>query len=340
MMLNLLQVSRRKKILAGAIFSCCAGLLLASCNKSGDEPGPGTGIIVSETGSIEEPIDKLDLPAEGGKDTIYVYSNTQTEVKVNESVDWVKIISQQYNERSRSTTVVLQADDVGEDLAQRIGELDISNQSMYSRKFLTLTQGYKTHFSDDFSWLHYGQGNPLDLDEGVLIGNWNLAQKNYGWISDTLEGKDNAYVYGKAGYVQLGNDTAGANLLTPVQTGVQNDSLIVVTFNAVAFVSAGGQKDGNSLTVKVIGGTFGDGKDTKTIELNYIDYTSALIETNMWDDSWYNLVVHKLPADPYSTTLQVEFIGGDGEAAPSNRVFLDNVRIFSRQQYAPQQNDD
>ena len=32
-------------------------------------------------------------------------------------------------------------------------------------------------------------------------------------------------------------------------------------------------------------------------------------------------------------------LGGDAEAAPSNRIFLDNIRIFSQQQYAPQETD-
>lgn len=307
--------------------------ICASCDKSHDSFNLGNAILVSETGDINEPIDELELSADGTSDTIYVFSNSEISVSVNGARDWVKIIKEEYKQDLKATMVVLAGDTLENDLSKRIGELDISNETMYSRKFLKLVQGYDVHFTENFSWLHYGHGNPLYLDEGVLINDWNPSQKEYGWISDTLQGESTAYLYGKDGYVQLGSDAVGANLSTPIVSGVQGDSLLILTFDAVAFVSEEGVKDDNKLTIEIEGGEFEDGGNQKVIDLSYIDNESALVTTKMWENAFYKFVLAKHQNNPYSTTIQIRFINGDKIASAENRIFLDNIRLFSKAQY-------
>lgn len=318
----------------------CLASILFSCKESEKDIVPEYTIIVSETGKKTEPVDELILPADGGKDTLYVFAPSEISVKINESVEWVKVIDWQYDQSKKATMVILEVEAMLEDLTRRIGELDVISEKKYSRRFFTLIQGYKPHFSDDFSWLHYGQGNPLRLDEGVLIDEWNPAQKEHGWLSDAGPNGDKAYVYGKDGYIQLGSDEGGGSLSTPILTGVQNDSLMELTFNAVGFVGSDGSPDQNDLTVVLHGGVFDDGSYEKVVKVNPIDPESALIETKMWENTAFRFVVKKPENDRYATTIQITFVGGDRVAFASNRVFLDNVRMFSKEPYQAEPNED
>lgn len=307
---------------------------IGSCKKDQGRPSNEEGIKVSFMNNKDTSIAKFNLSADGLNDTLYVFSDSKIVASINEASPWIKIVDLTYNESTKSYRVILKGDPMGDNYLSRIGELDISNAAPYMRKFVQLNQGYHAYLNEEFSWLHYGHGNPLLLNEGVLIKDWTPAQKANNWTANVSAEESLAYVYGKDGYVQMGSGLAAANILSPILSGVQNDSLLLLTFNAVGYVSELGVKDQDKLTVKIAGGLFNDGKNNKEITLGYYDYTSALIEQKMWGGSFFKFVIKKSQATPLSSTIQVEFITGDGGVSGHpNRLFIDNVRIFSVEKY-------
>lgn len=323
----------RKSITGLSIaFACLA------CEKSDNDRNMDMAVNVSKDGLYEEFINELELSVDGGKDTIYVFSPSRIQIAVQppESEPWVKVIEETYLPDRQATRVILEAEPLEGDLTRRTGTLNIGSEEPYSRKFLKLMQGYGTRYANDFSWLRYGDGNPLLQSNGVLIAQWNPTQQQEGWTSTIMEGQTVAFVYGKNDYVQVGAETVGANLLSPMIAGVQGDSLSVLTFNAVAFVSEEGIPDDNKLTIKLTGGEFEDGEVSHILDIPHFDKESALLTSKMWENSWFMLDIYKPQSDPSSSTMQIEFISGGGTATQKNRVFLDNVNLYVKARFEEQ----
>ncbi|MFR9261471.1 MAG: hypothetical protein ACLVL2_11855 [Bacteroides cellulosilyticus] len=53
-----------------------------------------------------------------------------------------------------------------------------------------------------------------------LIGDWTEAQKEYQWSSTIAKEEDKAYCYGKFGFIRLGDQGHGADLITPYITDI------------------------------------------------------------------------------------------------------------------------
>lgn len=309
-------------------------LVCMACEKSEDARAVESGIQVSETGHVDEWIDALDLSVEGGKDTIYVFSSSDIQMTIQPLMneEWVKVSEERYMPDLQATRVILEVEPLEDDLNLRVSTLNIGNQEPYSRKFLKMTQGYGARYTNDFSWLRYGNGNPYQAS-GVLIAQWNPTQQQEGWSSTVIEGQTQAFVYGKNDYVQIGSEAIGANLLSPIISGVERDSLLVLTFNAVGFVSESGEPDGNKLTIKLTGGEFEDGEVSRLLDIPHFDKESALLTSKMWENTWFKLDVRKPQSNPTSSTIQIEFINGAGTRAAKNRVFLDNVKLYTQAQF-------
>src|SRR5690606_23043871 len=113
---------------------------------------------------------------------------------------------------------------------------------------------------------------------------WSTAQKQYGWTSTILEDQDQAFLSGKNGYVLLGSELVGADLYSPIIPSLGRDSVLLLTFDAVSYISREGVMDNNKLTVSLSGGVFEDGSNSRVIELGYYDHLSALLDTKMWVD--------------------------------------------------------
>lgn len=328
-------IRERRKGVRKSIIGLSVAFACMACEKSEDANDNGTAINVSENGLSEEFIDALELSVDGGKDTIYVFSpsDIQMIIQPSEVEGWVKVVDETYLSDIQATRVILEAEPLEGDLARREGILNIGSQEPYSRKFLKLVQGYGARYTNDFSWLRYGNGNPLQQSNGVRIAQWNPAQLEQGWTSTVMEGQTVAFLYGKNDYVQIGAEEVGANLLSPMISSVERDSLMVLTFNAVAFVSEEGIPDNNKLTIKLTGGEFEGGEISQVLELSHFDKESALLTSKMWEDTWFALEIYKPQANPFSSVVQIEFISGDGTAAQKNRVFLDNVNLYVKAQF-------
>lgn len=294
-------------------------------------------MVVAVEDNIDEPITVWDLDVNGGLDTLYVFSASEINVQVEGIDGWLNIVGQQFIPNMGATRLVVESEAMEEDFLQRSGILNISNSDLYSRFFLKVTQGYRTRFADDFTWLRYGSANPLESATAVLYEGWNPTQIAMGWTTTADPQQDRAYVYGKNGYVQLGTADFGASLASPIIPEIQQDSILMLAFNAVSYVSPEGQRDQNKLTVSLIGGEFDDGTSQRVIELGHYDKSSPLINTKMWDNTLYNFVVHKPALSPHASTIQVIFNTGENATEPSNRLFIDNVRIYRVSQFEPEE---
>lgn len=329
--------TNRRLVYAISMAIVLGGMFTVSCEKETEDINKQ--ISVSLATDIEEPISVWKLDVLGGKDTVYVFSPSEINVHIEGIDEWLKIVGQEFVPEMGASRLIVESEPMEEDFLQRSGILNISNQDAYSRFFLKVTQGYNTRFSDDFSWLRYGNGNPLDLNASVLFEGWNPTQIAAGWTAPMGIGQDRAYVYGKNGYVQLGSETHGAVFVSPMIPEIQRDSVLMLAFNAVAYLSSTGEQDANELRIRLTGGEFEDGATEKVIDLGFYDKSSPLIQTKMWENTQYNFLLHKPAQNPEASTIQVEFITGEELASPRNRLFIDNVRIYTVSQFEPEIKD-
>lgn len=304
----------------------------SSCNKGEDGGILVEGITVSETESFNENVAQLSWEAEGGKDTLYVASNSAIKLsfETNEVSDWVKAEKIERIEGTDKSRIVLNILPMEGTYKKRIGVLNLSNASAYAGTFIRLSQGYNTRIEENFVWLKYGTGSPLDLTQAMPIGQWSTAQKQYGWNSTSTTTS-----FGMNGYIMLGTESQGALFSSPIVPGLEKDSLLLLTFDAVGYVSKEGQKDNNKLTIKLTGGEFEDGKTSKTIVLGYYDYQSALLMSNMWDKGRFSLLVKKPSLHPTTSTIQLHFLTGEHQEDGRNRVFIDNINLYILDQFKP-----
>src|SRR5690606_6574249 len=196
-----------------------------------------------------------------------------------------------------------------------------------------------TRFSEDFSWLRYENGNTLDIKVSVLYDEWNTTQIAAVWTATMDIGQDRANVYGIYGYVKPATETHGAVFVSPMIPEIQRDSVLMLAFNAVDYLSSTGEQDANELRIRLTGGEFEDGATEKVIDLGFYDKSSPLIQTKMWENTQYNFLLHKPAQNPEASTIQVEFITGEELASPRNRLFIDNVRIYTVSQFEPEIKD-
>lgn len=289
-------------------------------------------LIVSE--SIEkEATQGVYCKIEGGKDTLYVFSNVEYEFFFQTSdkdEEWIKVLSSDYLSDLSATRLILEINPRGDDLLKRTGVLSFSSEENYLGQFVAFNQGFAHRLHDDFTWLKYGTNSPFDTSKETLMKDWSDAQKEYGWQSDIIEGLDNALCYGKNGYLKLGDEFNGANLISPYTNGVITDTVLLLTFNAVAFISEEGIKDNNKLTVDILdGGLFTDGTNTCNIDLNYYDYADRNLASNMWNNTEYRMYIVNTKKSPFTGDTRVQFkTDEDIAVAGRNRIFIDNVTLF------------
>ena len=122
-----------------------------------------------------------------------------------------------------------------------------------------------------------------------------------------------------------------ADLITPYITDIVRDSVLLVSFDAVAYVADDGAKDNNKLTINILnGGEFADTHTTtKTIELNYYDPLDEDILHTMWSKGRHDFYVVSPPERPITANTKIQIIGGDYILTTgNNRVFVDNFYVY------------
>lgn len=312
------------------IGTCCA---MGSCSKTEDDFGKVDDIKVSVTSDLTDMVYSVELEASGGKDTLYVYSQSDLKAafETDEIQNWVKVEKIEPISNSTTYRVIVDVLPMEDSFKKRIGVLNFSNSSPLSGAFIRLWQGYDLRIDESFSWLKFGTGTPLDLSKATAIGQWSAAQKLYGWT--TANTGTTSFTYGMNGYVLLGNALAGGSLSSPITPGVEKDSLLLLTFNAVSYTTAEGEKDNTKLTVKLVGAEFEDSKTSRLVEVTSYDHQSALLLNNMWDASLFTFVLKKPVLNPASSTVQIQFFNGDQTESAGNRIFIDNIKLYSTDQF-------
>lgn len=306
-------------------------LVLVSCDDD-KSYGRKEFLIVSET-EEKEPVDNVYCKIEGGRDTLFVFSNVEYKYYFqtdDEDENWIKIISSDYLPDIDATRLIIEINPRGDDYLKRTGTLSFSSGENFLGQFVPFNQGFNTRLYEDFAWLKYGTNSPFDLSKDALISTWTETQVKYGWKSTVPEGVSEALCYGKNGYIRLGDESMGADLISPFTNGIIKDTVVLLTFDAVAFVSELGIKDKNKLTVNILdGGIFADGTSSASVDLGYYNHTDKNLPVNMWQNARYKFYIKNDEIHPFTGDTRIQFIAGaDIVSGAHNRLFIDNINLF------------
>lgn len=284
------------------------------------------------------PVESFFVPSTGGFTTVYVKSNVDFSVQwQNSSAEpWGKVVSCDKIEEQVFAIKLktLPRSKTSAYYTKRTATLMLSAEDIDFGAYLTVYQGLIARQGSDFSWLQYGTDNPLAMD-GTLMDDWKEVDTDQGYLSTPIDGESHAYVFGKNGYLQLGDDMGhGADIITPFSAGdIRNDSLLVLTLRAVAFADADGIKDNNKMTVEVLGGgvirDFADEGTTKIeFELPYYDVTSVENDaSSMWKDSELLIGIASTKKNPITADTRIRITAGELGPGDNNRIFIDNVYL-------------
>lgn len=219
---------------------------LAGCRGGIDKNAARSEYIsVYLTETAQSPSDEMWLPCAGGQVTVYVHSNVPFDVQWQDGKlpAWLRIKSAE--DRGNGVTALTvefdplvkrQAELVQRGLYERRdGVLMLTNSSMYLGKYFVMHQGLTKRTGTDFSFLTDGYDIPNKTIGETLYKDWTAPQKAYGYSSTCINGQEAAWCYAKKGYVRLGNaECMGADLVFPLCSSFAYDSLLVVSFSAVA----------------------------------------------------------------------------------------------------------
>lgn len=226
------------------------------------------------TGTLHIPVRaSKEQDATPFKRSIYIRSNVAYQVgfegEKEESgelpaEEWLNVDEIKRGVRPGIDELVLLITPHTESYVERKGCISLHTDVEFLNEFIAVVQGFPKYTKDyegNFDWLKYGSAEPLETRGETPIDSWTADQKKMGLESTPAQEGGTAYCYGKNGYVKLGDDAGhGANLLTPYDPGIRNDTAAMVRFNAIAYATADGTKDNDELTVRITGGgQFADG---------------------------------------------------------------------------------
>lgn len=293
-------------------------------------------LVVSDT-LIMRGVDALLAGIDVVKDTLYVYSNVEYEVffRSSEPEPWFRIEKQGFSAEAQADMYIIYCDAQTATYKKRRGSLSFVSPQNDLGAFVKIVQGMKDVIHEDFGWLPYGSTNPFDNVGAKLLKDWNLAQKEKGWSSTPYGSASDGKLYGKMGYVMLGDQTNRADLVTPTTKAISDDSIMMLRFDALAYVAPDGTKDGNVLTATITGGgEFLGGEKTVRVELPYYDHTinyDAPGKT-IWDPERkpFRFYIVDGENNPRTQLTKIQFVaGGDASQPGANRVFMDNIHVYA-----------
>ncbi|MBQ7517972.1 MAG: hypothetical protein IJU13_06060, partial [Bacteroidales bacterium] len=226
----------RKAITLSFALLLPALFLLLSCKKTDPNAERSEYIQVYDSPGSDTPLKQAFIPVKGGSVTLYIKSSVSFNAKWQDGnvPAWAEV-TQPQSVGDGVWKISVTAGPISEDAVyeRRTGVLMLTAPEIHLGNFFVVGQGLLPRIACDFSWLT-GSAAPNETIYDVLMDNWNNAQKGKGFSSTLIEGQEHAWVYGKDGYIKLGNNEyMGADLLTPHTGAFQNDSLLVVSFKAV-----------------------------------------------------------------------------------------------------------
>lgn len=291
-----------------------------------------------------EPSEAGFVDPRGGEGVLYVRSNVDFTVSWQDDTasPWLRILD--YSEIDSATgyhIIRFETDPRSTSFGyytRRTGMMIISaaDGALNFNKILPVHQGLTARVSNDFSNFRYGSADPRISDEDVPIKDWTTTQIGYGFTSTVMEGEEYAHCYGKNGYLRLGDDKGhGADLISPITTTLRYDSLLMVSFKAVAYTDYQNNKfDDNKLHVEITGGGviadfFEQGTTQMDLEVGYYDMSTVDFPTDMWNGTDYVIFIASTEQNPITNNTQIHLTAGSlvETMSTSNRIFIDNFYI-------------
>lgn len=218
---------------------------------------------------------------------------------------------------------------------RRSGMLIITCPEQDLGTFITVTQGCIARFSNNCENFKYGVSNPYFPELEKNYSAWSTTQKNY-FLTENFAGGKDSYIYAGNGYLKLGDDKGhGGCITTPYTDALRADSLLMVSFRAVAYADANAnEKDNNRIKVDILGGgVFRDNPEEESrsmeLEVPHLDYTSEEFPDNMWDGAEFTLFVQSSARYPITADTQIRITSGSlsEQSAVNSRVYVKNVYI-------------
>ena len=325
--------------LLGAGLIAAAPMVVSSCVHNDPNAERSEFIDVYANLDQEEPATTYSVGVEGGEFRLYVKSNVEFSAQWQDdaSTPWATVES--VTKEDDNTSVVklnVSPRSTYAYYTMRTGTLMLMAPELSLGTYVTINQGLYARLSSDFAWSKYGTADPRK-DDGTPFSEWSQTNIGRGWTSTKIEGTKGPFFYGKNGYVLLGDDKGhGADLYTPFVNDLISDSLLVVTFRAVAYTDLEGNKDANKLSVEVVGGGVlrdgfdsGERKTKMDIELPYYDMQDEKFPSSMWKGTDFMIGVISAPNSPITGNTRIHFVAGDmsGAEGTPNRVYMDNIYI-------------
>lgn len=321
----------------------CAAAGLVSCEKQPDL-GRSEYISVYADPAVPEPASSIFVNVQGGTEQLYVDTNIDFTVswEDGETTPWIRVGEvSPADPQTGYRTVTLEVDRrtaTGCYYTRRTGMLILSaaDASLNYNCIISVHQGAVARVSSDFSFLRYGKTDPRFTDDETPIDDWTATQKNYGFTSTKAEGEDVAHCYGKNGYLKLGDDEGhGADIISPYSNSLRSDSLLMVSFRAVAYEDFyTGARDDNKVTVEVLGGgsivdASGNRSTSIVLEAPYLDYSDEGFPDTMWNGTDFMVFVSGTVQDPVTADTRIRISCGSltGTAETCSRIFIDNFYI-------------
>ena len=272
--------------------------------------------------------------AEGGTYSLYVEANVEYTMKfetASEEKDWLTLNGKKHDSASGKDIVTFTVKPQEGAPFRRTGTISLMAPEKYLNNFVVVNQGFASRSGSNFSFLQYGSANPLEGLGGRLFSGWTEAQVDEGWTTTRGEGLDEAYCYGRNGFIQLGDDDShGADLITPYNSNFSKDTVLLVYFDAVAYANKEGVKDNATLTVEVTGGgEFSDGGRTKTVKVPCLNPEAENLAKTMWEGVGNRFYVVSKPGNMISSNTRIRVMDGKYTNEAPSRVFIDNFYLFT-----------
>lgn len=326
---------------AVAVLTLTAALFAVSCEQhTNSERSESIEVYVDL--DEREPVDVASVRVVGGLHQLYVKANVAFTAswEDGETSPWATIVGEPTVDPATGLKVItldVKRRNPTPYYTRRTGTLILqaNNEGLNFNKYVQVHQGSTARVSSDFSWLKLGSSDPR-LDDGVSIDNWVKALTDRGYLSTKIVGQEVTHLYGKNGYIQLGNaEGYGADMISPFTSNLRYDSLLMVSFRAVAHTDyKTGAKDGNKFTVEVVGGGViadfaEEGKTSIELEAKNFDPNSEGFPNDMWDGTEFMVFVLGTEDNPLTVNTTIRIKSGSLEEPTTvpNRLYVDNFYI-------------
>ena len=291
------------RVLRGAIGIACLAAACVSCETHSNSDR-SESIAVYADPIEKKPVDAVYVGVQGGQAKIYAEANVDFVASWEDDADmpWAAVLDDTAVDPLTGCRIVTldvqRRVETGCYYTRRTGMLILAatDGTLNYNRIVPVHQGSTARVSNDFSSMKYGKTDPRFTDD---------------------------------------DEGHGADLISPYTNTLRSDSMLMVSFRAVAYTDFyTGAKDDNKIKVEVLdGGVIADfadtGKTSIELEAAYYDPRSDEFPENMWEGSDLLVFVVGTQLNPITVNTRIRIsCGSFTQTSPvNNRIFLDNFYI-------------